>query len=101
MFMTRFELGTLQIQKTMFTAPAILLINNINGKKRYSCPRHEVYGEQTHTIVPLILNLGTARTTRRSCRWLGWVGRKAALDVSDRRKISCFYWDSNPAPSNP
>jgi hypothetical protein len=49
MFMTRFELGTLRIQKTMFTAPAILLINNINGKKMYSCPRHEAYGEQTYS----------------------------------------------------
>jgi hypothetical protein len=66
-------------------------------------------------LTPLILNLGTR------CRWVvnftlrpfypwegsithwiaGLVRLRASMDVLEKRKISCPYWDSNPAPSVP
>jgi hypothetical protein len=31
----------------------------------------------------------------------GRVGYRAGLDVLEKRKFSCFYWDSNPTSSSP
>jgi hypothetical protein len=31
----------------------------------------------------------------------GWVGRRACLDVLEKRKVSCPCWDSNPGLFSP
>jgi hypothetical protein len=74
------------------------------GKKRWRFPYTPCKHIGRTSIFPLILNLGFR------CRWvnrdlvplwiIGWKDRRDLLDVLERIKYSCSYWDSNPETFN-